>query len=242
LHDARILNHPALVPTVTVTGVVALLTALPLGKGLEKVLPTTHFRTFGHVWTLNPGPFNIKEHVMITVMANVVTGGVYASDVITAQKSFYGEQPSFSYQILLMLSTQLFGFSLGGLLRRFLVWPASMIWPGALVNSAVFNTLHRNYGKVDRRHMSREKFFCIVLVGSVVYYWLPGYLFTALSVFNWICWTAPNNAVVNQLFGIQSGLGMSVITFDWAMISAIGSPLVVPVRFLRFCSRETRRS
>lgn len=171
---------------------------------------------------------------MITVMTNVVTGGIFATDIITAQKVFYGQQPSFIYQIMLMLSTQLMGFSFGGLLRRFIVWPASMIWPGALVNSALFNTLHRNYGQVESRHMSREKFFCIVLVGSTVYYWLPGYLFTALSIFNWMCWLAPNNAVVNQLFGVESGLGMGIFTFDWAMISAIGSPLAVPVRFLRF--------
>lgn len=171
---------------------------------------------------------------MITVMANIGANFVYATDIITTQKVFYDQQLSFSYDVMLMLSTQIIGFSIGGLLRRFLVWPSSMIWPGALVNSALFNTLHKNYGKTDRGHMSREKFFCIVLGGSFVYYWLPGYLFTALSVFNWICWIAPNNAVVNQLFGMQSGLGMSVLTLDWSMTSFIGSPLVIPVRFLSF--------
>ena len=48
----------------------------------------------------------------------------------------------------------------------------------------------------------------------------------ALSYFNWVCWIAPNNIVVNQLFGYTSGLGMSLITFDWAQIAYIGSPLV----------------
>ena len=32
---------------------------------------------------------------------------------------------------------------------------------------------------------------------------------------------------VNQLFGYSSGLGMSVLTFDWAQIAYIGSPYVV---------------
>ena len=31
-----------------------------------------------------------------------------------------------------------------------------------------------------------------------------------------------------QLFGYYSGLGMSVLTFDWGMISYIGSPLATP--------------
>ncbi|KZP32187.1 OPT oligopeptide transporter [Athelia psychrophila] len=215
-------------PSVVITGIAAQLTSLPLGKFMARYLPTTRFRTFGYVWSFNPGPFNIKEHVCITVMANVVVGGAYATDIVAAQRVFYGQQLGWSYQIMLILSTQIIGFSLGGLLRRFLVWPSSMIWPGALVNCALFNTLHKSYGQVDGRHMSREKFFCIALACSFTYYWLPGYLFTALSVFNWVCWIAPENVVVNQLFGTMSGLGMGVLTFDWAMISYVGSPLVTP--------------
>ena len=45
-------------------------------------------------------------------------------------------------------------------------------------------------------------------------------------MFSFICWAAPNNVPVNQLFGVYSGLGMSVLTFDWTQISWIGSPLM----------------
>jgi hypothetical protein len=38
---------------------------------LEKVLPTRRFTTFGYTWGLNPGKFNMKEHMVITIMANV---------------------------------------------------------------------------------------------------------------------------------------------------------------------------
>ena len=54
-----------------------------------------------------------------------------------------------------------------------------------------------------------------------------GFLFTALSIFNFVCWIKPNDIVVNQLFGV-SGLGMSILTFDWSQITWIGSPLMVP--------------
>lgn len=30
--------------------------------------------------------------------------------------------------------------------------------------------------------------------------------------------------VINQLFGYETGLGMSLITFDWSQIAYIGSP------------------
>jgi hypothetical protein len=223
-------------PNVLITSIIAQLTALPLGKALGYVLPTTRFNTFGYVWSLNPGPFNIKEHVVITVMANVVVGGAYATDVVATQRFFYHQSYHYSYQMTLVLSTQLLGFSLGGMLRRLVVWPSSMIWPGALVNAALFNTLHRNYGRREKRHMSREKFFFIATACSFVWYWVPGYLWTGLSVFNWVCWIAPNNVAVNALFGTSSGLGMGVLTFDWSMISFIGSPLVTPVCSLVVCT------
>ncbi|KAJ7225946.1 OPT oligopeptide transporter [Mycena pura] len=215
-------------PSVFVTSIIGQLISLPVGKFLEWVLPATRFKTFGYIWSFNPGPFNIKEHVCITVMINVGYIGAYATDVILTQQIYYSQHLPWGYQILLILGTQAFGYSLGGMLRQFVVWPASMIWPSVLVNSALFNTLHRNYGKRDRGHMTRGRFFLIVAAASFVWYWVPGYLFTALSVFNWVCWIVPTNSTVNALFGASSGLGMSVVTFDWSMISFIGSPLITP--------------
>ena len=54
--------------------------------------------------------------------------------------------------------------------------------------------------------MSREKFFFIAFACSTCWYFFPGYIFQALSFFNWVCWIAPNNVVINQLFGYSSGL------------------------------------
>lgn len=39
---------------------------------------------------------------------------------------------------------------------------------------------------------------------------------------------APNNRVVNQLFGVQHGLSMGILTFDWGQITYNISPLSVP--------------
>ncbi|TFK95330.1 OPT oligopeptide transporter protein-domain-containing protein [Pterulicium gracile] len=216
-------------PSLAITGIVVTILALPMGKTLEWTLPTTSVVIFGYRFdTLNPGPFNVKEHVCISAMSNVVSAGVYATDIIAVQRIFYGQQPSCAYQILIMLGTQLLGFGMAGALRQFTVYPGSMIWPSALVNSALFNTLHKNYGKIEKRHMSRERFFVLVATGAFVWYWFPGYIITALSMFNWVCWILPKNAVVNALFGTNTGLGMSMLTFDWSMIAFFSSPLVTP--------------
>lgn len=74
------------------------------------------------------------------------------------------------------MSTQLIGFSMGGICRRFLVTPPSMIWPACLVFCALFNTLHSTHytGIGDRGGVSRERFFVHVLVGGTIYYLFPG--------------------------------------------------------------------
>lgn len=215
-------------PNVLLSPVVAQLVALPMGKFLEWALPTTRFTTFGYTWSLNPGPFNIKEHTVVTVMAKVVEWGAYATDFLLSQQLFYGQKPGFAFEIMIVLSSQIMGYSVAGLTRQFLVWPSSMIWPGALVNAALFNTLHKTYGVRERGHMTRERFFTLAALASFIWYWVPGYLWTSLSLFNWVCWIAPANLVVNSLFGYSSGLGMGLVTFDWAMISYIGSPLITP--------------
>lgn len=49
---------------------VAQLLTYPLGKFMAKTLPQRRFRIFRRSFTLNPGPFTIKEHCIITAMAN----------------------------------------------------------------------------------------------------------------------------------------------------------------------------
>ena len=129
------------------------------------------------------------------------------------------------------------GFSIGGIARRFLVQPPSMIWPANLVTCALFNTLHsQQYAGIGTRGgISRERFFFYGFLGSFCWYFFPGYIFSALSYFNWVCWIAPNNVVVNQLFGYNTGLGMSLVTFDWAQIACIGSPLASPCTIFLAC-------
>nr|AGA20376.1 oligopeptide transporter 5 [Phanerodontia chrysosporium] len=213
-------------PSVSVGGVVAQLISLPILRLWARVVPNV--KIFGV--SLNPGPFTVKEHVLLTIMASVGSGSAYATDIIAVQRVYYNQTYNFAYQWFLVMSTQLIGFSIGGIARRFLVNPPSMIWPANLVTCALFNTLHSQYyaGMGTRGGISRERFFFYGFLASFCWYFMPGYIFAALSFTNWVCWIVPNNIVVNQLFGTVSGLGMSLITFDWSQIAYIGSPLATP--------------
>ncbi|GJJ13878.1 hypothetical protein Clacol_008135 [Clathrus columnatus] len=220
-------------PNIYITGLIVQVIVMPLGKLLEYILPTTIFQlslpftSKKFSFTFNPGPFNIKEHVLITVMTTVCLPGPFAYDVVLSLR-VNGTPSSRAFQILFTLSSQLFGFALAGFVRRIIVWPSMILWPGALVNCAVWATLHKTYGKREKKHISRLRFFGFAATGAFLYYFIPGYLFTALSVFNWACWIAPQNPIVNALLGTQTGLGMSILTFDWNQISWVGNPLISP--------------
>ena len=229
-----------------------LLISYPMGKFLAFSLPITTYRLPRYLgsfeFSLNPGPWNIKEHVLVYVMANVAVSSPYALNVIVVQELYYDIHLGFWFNIVLVLATQLTGFGLAGICRRFLVWPASMVWPQNLVACTLLNTLHAEDDN-EMGGITRYRYFMYVMAGGFCFFFFPGvsliplhvprtpllmllfmigYIFQALSIFSYACWIAPNNIPVNQMFGVSSGLGMGFLTFDWTQITWIGSPLMIP--------------
>ncbi|RMZ79063.1 hypothetical protein DV737_g3550, partial [Chaetothyriales sp. CBS 132003] len=207
-------------PSVAITPVIALVLVHPLGRFWDLCLKRSDDP---------PQSWNEKEHACVYISSNVSFGFAFATDVIVEQHMFYKQDVPILYQLLLTISTQVLGYAFAGLTRRFLVRPAAMIWPGTLMSTAMFTTMHKRENKVaDGWSISRYRFFVRVWIGAVLWYFLPGLLFPALSYFNVLTWAAPNNVVVSNLFGVVSGLGLFPLTFDWAQIAYIGSPLLTP--------------
>lgn len=98
------------------------LLSFPLGRLWEAFVP--QWSILGT--PLNPGPFTVKEHVLVTIMGGVGAVSAYGTDIIAVQRVFYNQDFSFAYQWLVVMSTQLMGFALGGIGKRFLVSPPSM--------------------------------------------------------------------------------------------------------------------
>ncbi|KAI5303282.1 Phospholipase D1, partial [Ascosphaera pollenicola] len=110
-------------PSISITPIVIQLVAYPCGKFWAWVMPNHEFNTFGVKWNLNPGPFNLKEHAAIVIMANAAFGGGvgYFTDTLTAQKIWYKQDLGVGWDICFALSTQMVGFAISGLMRRWLV-------------------------------------------------------------------------------------------------------------------------
>ena len=135
-------------------------------------------------------------------MASVGAQTAYATDIFAVQRVYYHQYWSFGYQWMMVMSTQLIGFSIGGVARRFLVAPPSMSQcfhltsigkahhkislakhPGLMcpLQHPSFSELCRYW--TTRWYITREIFYlCLISGGSLVYVpALPQHLFFFLT-------------------------------------------------------------
>ncbi|THF94079.1 hypothetical protein TEA_018413 [Camellia sinensis var. sinensis] len=126
----------------SITSISAQIAVVPLGHLMASTITNRVFfkgRTLE--FTLNPGPFNVKEHVLITIFANSGAGNVYAIHVVSAVKVFYRKNLTFFVSLIVVITTQVLGFGWAGMFRRYLVEPAAMWWPANLVQVSLFREL-----------------------------------------------------------------------------------------------------
>ncbi|XP_010246854.1 PREDICTED: oligopeptide transporter 7-like [Nelumbo nucifera] len=213
----------------SITSISAQIAVVPLGHLMASTITDrVFFKKSRWEFTLNPGPFNIKEHVLITIFANSGAGNVYAIHIVSAVKLFYKKNLTFLVSLLVVITSQVLGFGWAGLFRRYLVEPAAMWWPHNLVQVSLFRALHEKEQK-PKGGLTRNQFFLVAFMCSFAYYVFPGYLFPMLTSLSWICWIFPASILAQQLGSGLHGLGLGALGFDWSSISSyLGSPLASP--------------
>ncbi|ODV66349.1 OPT-domain-containing protein [Hyphopichia burtonii NRRL Y-1933] len=213
-------------PSVTFSSSVAQLFIYPFGTALSYILPDWNLKVWKYNFRLNPGPWTHKEQMLATIFFSVSGGGTsYVSYNIHVQKlaRYYDNQwADFGYQTLLILATNFLGFGFAGIMRKFAIYPIKSIWPTILPTLALNKALTQPERKenINGWTISRYYWFFLVTVVSFVYFWIPDYLFQALSTFNWITWIKPDNFNLAMVTGSVKGLGLNPIpTFDWNVIN-----------------------
>ncbi|KXT11993.1 hypothetical protein AC579_4634 [Pseudocercospora musae] len=227
-------------PSIAISANVAQLVAYPVGCFFARVLPRWSFTIFGQKFELNPGPFTRKEHMLITIMANVSFNAPYTFYIIPVQAMPQWFNMPFArnrgYQICISIAVNFFGLGMAGVLRRLLVFPSIAIWPANLPYVALIKAFHTEtdepvFGPFKRFYSwTRQKIFLWATLGMACWFMLPGYLFTALSIFSWITWISPNNITLDAVCGIAGGVGFNPWpSFDWNMFTGSGlSGLYLP--------------
>ncbi|KAG0029824.1 hypothetical protein BGZ82_007717 [Podila clonocystis] len=204
------------------------LVSLPLGHLMAALLPSRDLHFFKWSFSLNPAPFSIKEHAVIGVMSHCASGTAYAVNVVVMQKFYIDQEKPFIAALFLVLSTQLLGYGMAGVLRRFLVRPPPMLWPAVLVNVALYRSLNaKRVSPEDQGRMPMMRYFALLTFAMFVYHWLPGYIFPTIGTLSVLCWIKPTNVVLSQLTS-SYGLGIGTIALDWSVLS-FTQPLTTPL-------------
>lgn len=220
-------------PSISIGSTVLQLLLAPCGLFCAKVLPDWGVTIGGKRISLNPGPWTAKEQMFATIMFTVANGagGTYYTYLVQRLPQYLDQSwVRFGYEITLALAVQFFGFGFAGLLRRFVIFPVTAIWPTVLPSMALNRALvvpEKKGEVINGWTLTRYRFFMYTFVAMFVWYWVPNVFFTALHAFNWMTWISPNNFNLGMITGFYGGMGFNPwATFDWN-VSGTGS-LVTP--------------
>ncbi|KAK9452506.1 OPT oligopeptide transporter protein-domain-containing protein [Dipodascopsis uninucleata] len=219
-------------PSLSLKSNVIQLFLYPCGKAFE-FLPNWGFTLYGVRYSLNPGPWSIKEQMLATIMVNVgaQTSNWMSMTVTLRHKVFFGyEWADFGFVFVMNFASLFFGYGLAGIMRKLVIFPVKAVFPNVLPTLALSRALivKESRTSINGWTISRQKFFFLTFVLSFLYFFVPDFLFKALSTFNWMTWIAPKNVTLAMVTGSFIGFGVNPIpSFDWSVIS-YGNPLVYP--------------
>lgn len=182
---------------------------------------------------LNPHPFNIKEHLAITIMASASAVSALGIQIISVERLYFNNQLSAAVSIFLLLSSQFLGYGIAGLMRRTMLYLKAMLWPANIpINSMLENLHSRSEDHSNRKPLRVFLYvFGAIFIGEIFPQWICTML-TGVSIF---CLAKQNNTVFTHIFGGAAGnegLGLLSLCFDWQQITAPTSPLYFPISSL----------
>ncbi|KAJ3328041.1 hypothetical protein HDU76_010693 [Blyttiomyces sp. JEL0837] len=215
--------------TFQVNAFMGTLLAFPLGHFLAATLPTHKFN-MGPLgtFTLNPGPFNYKEHTLIYVFCNTAVQPAYALYNIIGQRyGLHQQNLTVIACVGFVVVTQCFGYGLAGLCRRYLVRPAAMLWPINLSTIALLNSLHQKDDD-GKYKMTRYKFFWIVTACMAIYEWFPLYMAPFLVGISFLCFGSPVGSKIRVMGSGRNGMGFLSFSFDWSILTIL-TPITTPL-------------
>ncbi|KAF7964488.1 hypothetical protein HWV62_6985, partial [Athelia sp. TMB] len=175
---------------------------------------------------MNPGIFNIKEHVAITIMSTTASDSAIAISIFAAQDLYYNVKPNAAVGIFTLIGSQLIGYGLAGMARDFLVYPTWAIYPMNVPTVQLFDAMHRGQGVFLQK--KRVRFFWGVFIAIFVWEWFPEYIAPTLTGVSIFCLADRKSAWFTRIFGGAAGnegLGLFALCFDWNYVGSGGSAI-----------------
>ncbi|PVU94518.1 hypothetical protein BB561_002500 [Smittium simulii] len=216
--------------TPIIPSTISLLMALPIGNLMAKYLPEVDIGFGEYSFSLNPGPFNIKEHSAIAIYIGLPFA---INDLIVLylhNATHYHPSWSTMASILLIGFSSILGIGFQTIIGAFMVKSPDMIFPTALVLITLIRSLHDKPDSISAKKIPRIKFVLIVALLSGIYHFIPEVFMNVLKYLNVLCYIFPNNKIAHQLFSGTAGLGIGSISLCWNTITGFGAiPLITPL-------------
>ncbi|KAI0918718.1 hypothetical protein AcV5_002635 [Taiwanofungus camphoratus] len=207
--------------TLNVSVLLLLVLSYWFGNGMHILIPQR-----GIFKWLNPGPFNIKEHVAIIIMSSTAATSAVAIQVISVQELYYNNNMNAGIAIFTLIGSQLIGYGYAGLLADALVRPTKCFWPANIYIANLFQALHWDKQMTSKRVRLFWTTFAILFCWEI----FPEWVFPVLSGFSVFCLADNSSSVFRNIFGGASnneGMGLLALCLDWNLIgsSCLWAPL-----------------
>ncbi|KID83678.1 Oligopeptide transporter OPT superfamily [Metarhizium guizhouense ARSEF 977] len=201
-----------------------------VGVWLAKVLPAWRVRIplTRYGFSLNPGPFSTKEHVLVTISA--ASGATYnlGYTPISMSELYFGERVNGAVAVFFMLAITWTGYSYAALARQFLIYDPQYPWFQALCQTALFETQKKQRENPSRLSSKQMRVFFGVLVAVILWQFLPEFVFPMLGSLAFLCWVAPRSPVANFVGAGFGGMGFLNLSLDWSSIASGASLFLTP--------------
>ncbi|KAH9934458.1 OPT oligopeptide transporter [Epithele typhae] len=200
--------------TLNVSTLFLLVLSYWLGTAMHYSLPS-----HGIFRWINPGPFNVKEHVAIIIMSSSAATSATAIQIISVQDLYYSNRLNAGLAIFILIGSQLLGYGFAGLLQDMLVRPTKCFWPATISTANLFQALHFDNQMTSKRVRLFWTLFLVMFVWEIIPQWIFP-LLTGVSIF---CLAANHNPVIRNIFGGASnneGMGLLAWCFDWNLIGS----------------------
>ncbi|GAA6039532.1 hypothetical protein JCM8097_008371 [Rhodosporidiobolus ruineniae] len=207
--------------SLTVSSLFIVVITMILGKLWEILLPKA---SRGAFWAfLNPGEFNIKEHVAVLIMSSTAFSSAMAISVFAADQLYYDLSPNYGLAIFTLIGSQFLGYGIAGLFRSIVVFSTMAFWPALIPNVQLFDMLHRDKNYLMQK--KRLKFFVAVAVAIFACEFFPEWISPTLTGVSIVCLASRNSEWVTRIFGgayPNEGFGLFQICLDWTYITGYG--------------------
>ncbi|KAF1817669.1 OPT oligopeptide transporter [Eremomyces bilateralis CBS 781.70] len=200
------------------------------GTWLANVLPAWRvripFTKYG--FSLNPGPWSIKEHVLVTVTAASGATSSMMGIPIALASLLYGETIHPAIAIAFMFANVFLGYSLAALARNFVLYDPKYPWQSARMQVQLFEAFRHDTEDKQLSSKKRRVFF-ICLAGMLSWQVFPEYAAPMLSSLAFFCWVFPRQPDVQFMASGLGGAGYGNISLNWANVASHWcNPMIVP--------------